>query len=123
MTATRADLLPSVQPLETIHEWTIMDDTPPETTLLAPFPTNPSGNAVDFHFTGSDNGTHTANLEFECLLDHGELGDGVFTPCSSPWHIADLTGGTHTFQVRAIDETPLTDLGRRASRGTSSRRR
>ena len=106
VTATRADLLPSVQPLETIHEWVITDNTPPETTLVAPFPTNPSGNAVDFHFTGTDNGTETANLEFECLLDQGELGDGVFTPCSSPWHIADLTGGTHTFQVRAIDETP-----------------
>ena len=91
------------------HEWVITDDVAPDTILLAPAPTNPSGNQVDFHFTGIDNGTIADNLEFECLLDAGELGNGEFTPCSSPWHIADLVGGTHTFQVRAIDETPLTD--------------
>ncbi|MDZ5622522.1 right-handed parallel beta-helix repeat-containing protein [Nocardioides sp. HM23] len=103
VTATRADLLPSV-PLNTaLHEWVIADEAAPEARLLEPLPTDPSADEVTFTFTGSDNGTTAANLEFECRLDGGE-----WIPCSSPHTIPDLTGGEHTFAVRAIDETALT---------------
>ena len=103
VTATRADLLPSVTLLAAAHEWVITDEAAPTTTLMAPLPTNPSGNDVTVHFIGSDNGTVSANLEFECALD------GLpFEPCSSPWQLTDLTGGEHTIEVRAIDEVPLT---------------
>ncbi|SDU18316.1 parallel beta-helix repeat (two copies) [Jiangella alkaliphila] len=105
VTATRADLLPSVTLETALHEWVVTDDTAPETTLLAPLPSNPSGNEVEFRFTGSDNGTIPANLEFECALDAAP-----FEPCSTPWTLPELAGGEHTFQVRAVDETPLTDL-------------
>jgi hypothetical protein len=78
VTATRADLLPSVTVNEAIHEWMIVDDAAPVTILLEPLPSDPSANEVTFTFTGTDNGTIPQNLDFECLLDSGELGDGVF---------------------------------------------
>ncbi len=56
--ATRADLLPSVTTNVATHEWVINDDAAPTAVLLAPLPTDPSGNDVTFAFTGSDNGTH-----------------------------------------------------------------
>src|SRR5918996_19104 len=105
VTATRADLLPSVILNTATHEWVITDDGAPETTLLAPLPTDPSGADVTFTFTGSDNGTPPANLDFECRLD----GVDPWVSCSSPHPISNLTGGEHTFEGRAIDETLLTD--------------
>ena len=102
--ATRADLLPSVALLEATHEWVIADEAAPETILLLT-PSNPSGNEAEFRFTGSDNGTIPANLTFECRLD----GVDPWVGCSSPHTIPGLTGGEHTFEVRATDETLLTD--------------
>ncbi len=104
VTATRADLLPSVTLNTALHEWVITDDAAPETTLLAT-PSSPSGNEVEFRFTGSDNGTSAANLTFECRLDGVEPWAG----CSSPHTVPDLTGGEHTFEVRATDQTAITD--------------
>ncbi|MDQ4052551.1 MAG: DNRLRE domain-containing protein [Actinomycetota bacterium] len=102
--ATNPTLLESVVTNEAIHEWTITDDAAPDTTLLSPLPADPSGNQVEFRFTGSDNGTPAANLTFECSLD-----GAPFAACSSPWNVSELTGGEHTFEVRATDETALTD--------------
>ncbi|WP_162605917.1 right-handed parallel beta-helix repeat-containing protein [Jiangella aurantiaca] len=104
VTATRTDLLPSVTLNTATHEWVINDEAAPETVLLAT-PSSPSGNEVEFRFTGSDNGTVPANLEFECRLD----GVDPWAGCSSPHTIADLTGGEHTFEVRAVDETLQAD--------------
>ncbi len=56
-------------------------------------------------FTGTDNATTTANLEFECRLD----GVDPWAGCDSPYPVSALTGGEHTFEVRAIDQVPLTD--------------
>jgi hypothetical protein len=103
VTATRADLLPSVTLNTAIHEWVITDDTAPVTILLEPLPSDPSGNEVTFTFTGSDNGTLPPNLDFECRLD----GIDPWVACSSPRTIPALTGGEHTFEVRATDEVPL----------------
>jgi CSLREA domain-containing protein len=105
VTATRADILPSVVLNTALHEWVITDSSAPETILLDPLPADPSGNEVEFRFTGSDDGTIPANLDFECRLD----GVDPWVGCSSPWTIPGLTGGEHTFEVRAIDETLLTD--------------
>jgi hypothetical protein len=104
--ATNPTLLESVVTNEATHEWTITDATAPETTLLAPLPADPSGNQVEFRFTGSDNGTLAANLTFECSLD-----GAAFEACSSPWNVSELTGAQHTFEVRAIDQStpPLVD--------------
>ncbi|HEX7255365.1 MAG TPA: right-handed parallel beta-helix repeat-containing protein [Gaiellaceae bacterium] len=101
--ATKPHLL--VGGVPATHQWTITDDVAPETVLLAPLPANPSADAVELRFTGTDNGTLPANLDFECALD-----GAAFAPCSSPLSLTELTGGQHTFQVRATDEVPLTDL-------------
>jgi parallel beta-helix repeat protein len=102
--ATNPTLLESVPRNTALHEWTITDATAPNTILLAPLPPDPSGNEAEFRFTGTDNGTLAASLQYECAVD-----SGPFEPCSSPWSPPALTGGEHTFQVRAIDLVPLTD--------------
>jgi parallel beta-helix repeat protein len=105
--ATNATVLESVQLNEATHEWTITDATPPTTVLLAPLPANPSGADVEFRFSGTDSGTLTANLTFECRLDG--VDPDPYAPCSSPYAISTLTSGEHTFEVRAVDPTGNTD--------------
>ena len=41
---------------------------------------------------------------FECSLD-----GAVFSPCSSPTSYINLTGGAHSFQVRAVDTSGSKD--------------
>ena len=53
-----------------------------------------------FSFTG----TATAAV-FECQLDQG-----LYQPCASPAVYSELSKGTHTFQVRAIDSNGFVDL-------------
>jgi hypothetical protein len=73
---------------------------PPE-TILATTPTDPSGPAVSFVFTGTDDVAVTA---FECSLD-----DAAFAECTSPHGYSGLALGTHTFQVRAVDTEGVVD--------------
>ncbi|MGH9192454.1 MAG: right-handed parallel beta-helix repeat-containing protein [Acidimicrobiales bacterium] len=82
------------------HAWTIVaDTTAPDTAITA----GPSGTntAVDvaFEFSGSDDTSLPADLEFECAFD-----GGAFESCSSPHQIQGLTPGEHSFAVRAVDE-------------------
>jgi parallel beta-helix repeat protein len=88
-----------VESTNAAYEWTVIDVTPPETTItLAPAALTGSPTAT-FEFTGSDNGTLVPNLEFECSLD-----GAAYAPCNSPHQILELTAGAHTFAVRAVDE-------------------
>jgi hypothetical protein len=82
----------------TRHVFTI-DITPPDTTLDS-HPTDPS-NSADATFTFSSTETPAT---FECQLD-----DGGFTACSSPETYTGLTDGSHTFEVRSIDEAGNVD--------------
>jgi CSLREA domain-containing protein len=82
------------------HSWTVVaDTTDPDTAITA----GPSGanTAVDvgLEFTGSDDTTLAADLEFECAFD-----GGPFESCASPHVIQGLAPGDHSFAVRAIDE-------------------
>jgi hypothetical protein len=80
------------------YTWTI-DLTAPNTTVDTN-PANPtSATGATFTFSSTEGGS-----TFECQLD-----GGGFTSCSSPKSYAGLTGGAHTFQVRATDPAGNTD--------------
>lgn len=73
--------------------WTI-DTAPPAAPVITSAPPNPSGiRSATFEFSDSESG-----VSFQCRLDAGG-----FTACSSPQPYADLTDGSHTFSVKAID--------------------
>ncbi|MCB0072377.1 MAG: hypothetical protein KDE20_12995, partial [Caldilineaceae bacterium] len=73
-------------------------------TAITTGPANPSGlNTATFTFTGTPGGRDIA--AFECRLD-----GGAFAPCATPWSYADLSQGSHTFDVRAVDESGYVDL-------------
>ena len=70
-------------------------------TAISSGPSNPSAvNSAQFVFTGS-----ATAAALECSLDNG-----VYTPCASPTTYTDLSKGSHTFRVRAIDGRGLPDL-------------
>ncbi len=99
--STKPHLLIEGEPIE--HIWTVNDATDPDTLFIDPLPAAIGAEEVVFNFAGSDpGGTPTEELSFECSLD------GLpFEPCSSPETLSDLTGGMHTFQVRAVDNGTL----------------
>jgi parallel beta-helix repeat protein len=80
-----------------------LETTPPDTLFtLTGTPPDPSAStSATFSFTGSDNETTAAALRFECRLDSQNEAD--FMGCSSPQTYTNLSIGTHTFDVRAID--------------------
>jgi Bacterial Ig domain/Cellulase (glycosyl hydrolase family 5) len=85
------------------YSWTVVDTTPPETTITAgPSGTMTSINA-SFEFTASEAAT------FDCVLD-----GAASATCTSPQSYSGLGNGTHTFSVAAkdaagnVDPTPAT---------------
>ncbi len=72
----------------------LVDDVPPETTITS----GPSGtvksDSATFGFASSEPGS-----TFRCRLD----GAATFTACASPRSYANLSDGSHTFRVRAVD--------------------
>ena len=77
------------------YTW-VIDATGP-TTTIGSTPPNPTNSAfATFAFSAVDAGSGVAS--FECKLDAGS-----FAACSSPVNFTSLSAGSHTFQVRAID--------------------
>jgi Carbohydrate binding domain len=68
------------------------DTTPPNTFIDS----GPSGSVTDTSATFSFSANEPST--FQCRLD-----GGAFAPCTSPTSYADLTPGSHTFQVAATD--------------------
>jgi parallel beta-helix repeat protein len=92
------------------YEWTVvpnLDVVPPDTQITAGPPTDGPTSESAFTFTGTDDATAPAGLEFECRLDSTDEAD--FLPCTSPFTYPNpespepLAAGDHRFDVRAID--------------------
>lgn len=91
----------NVDPSPVSYSFTVeLDLTPPETFLIET-PPNPSGSSVAFTFGATDNATPAQFLEFECRLDSND--PLAWLECTNPAAFANLTPGSHTFQVRATD--------------------
>ncbi len=76
----------------------IEDSTAPETAIDT-HPSDPSASAAaSFTFSGTDLGG-SGVASFECQLD-----GGGFSACTSPQAYSSLADGSHTFEVRAIDQ-------------------
>jgi Bacterial Ig-like domain len=78
--------------LDSAKRTVVVDNSPPDTTITAS-PASPSTQSVSFSFTSTQAGS-----TFECELDAGG-----FTACTSPKAYTGLSGGSHTFRVRATD--------------------
>ncbi|MCL4859476.1 MAG: HYR domain-containing protein, partial [Caldilineaceae bacterium] len=91
------DAAGNVDPTPAEYGWTI-DATPPNTAITSEPPPLTNSLVALFAFSGNDNVTPAAGLDFECQLD-----GGAFTACASPQEYTDLADGEHTFRVRAID--------------------
>ncbi len=87
-----SDALGNTDPTPAAYTWTVVDTTPPETTITG----GPSGTttAHDATFALAANESAT----FECALD-----GAAWSPCTSPIAYTALADGTHSFQVRATD--------------------
>jgi hypothetical protein len=69
------------------------DTTSPESTIISDPSGSVSSASASFTFSSSE-----ANSTFECRLDGGAYGS-----CASPMSYANLSDGSHTFEVRATD--------------------
>ena len=81
------------------YPWEVRAD-PPD-TMIDPLPPDVTNGSASFHFTSSRPGS-----TFECRRDQA----AAYAPCSTPARYASLTGGTHTFRVRATDAAGQTDV-------------
>jgi hypothetical protein len=84
------------------------DVTPPETTITQKPPNPTSKRDATFAFTGTDNLTPAADIEFQCRLDPQNAAPGtdplsLWLDCLSPQVYTGLAPGKHTFEVQALD--------------------
>jgi hypothetical protein len=90
-----------MQLVPTLYEWEVVlppDTTGPETTITRGAPLLTVNYISSFEFAGSDDQTHSLDLEFECSLD-----GAAFEQCETPEEIEVTTAGEHTLLVRAVD--------------------
>lgn len=92
----------NIDPTPASHPWNaVPDSTPPLVTIL----TGPAGTTLEvdaqFTFIGTDTSSPQLALTYECAVDSTAEVD--FEPCSSPAGVSGMTGGEHTFYVRAVD--------------------
>src|SRR5439155_296782 len=86
------DAAGNVDPTPAQFSWSV--DTAPPDTLLDSMPFNPTNQTTaNFTFHATEPGS-----TFECILN-----GSAFAPCSSPAQYT-VVDGSHTFQVRAIDQ-------------------
>ena len=79
----------------------------PDTTIVdKPAPVTSSQYAL-FTFIGTDDTTPLSGLEFECRLD--STSDLDWVECENPQEYFGVAPGTHTFEVRALDQNEQPD--------------
>src|ERR671916_853542 len=78
------------------------DTSAPETRITEQPAKTSNSAAATFRFDATDNKTPAADLKFECRLDSTEPAD--FGSCTSPQGYSGLNEGSHTFDVRAVDQ-------------------
>jgi hypothetical protein len=84
------------------QSWTVVDTTPPQTTISSHPGISSSDTSPTFKFRSTESGSR-----FECRLD-----GGAWRSCSSPKTYTGLSAGQHVFRVRArdvsgnVDRTP-----------------
>ena len=96
-------------PTSTITVSTIPTDTVPPSTTLLTGPgagTTVCANSVTFTYTGLDNLTPVASLQYETQLDGGAWSTPSLTTTIT---LTGLTHGSHTFAVRAVDQAGNVD--------------
>jgi hypothetical protein len=97
-----ADSLGNTDATPASFTW-VVDTTAPNTTITGN-PANPTISAsATFTFTGADTGG-SGVASFQCQLD-----GGGFSACTTGVNYTGLSNGSHTFQVRAIDNVGLVD--------------
>jgi parallel beta-helix repeat protein len=98
------------------------DDEAPDSEYLSG-PIQDSLETVAFTFTGSDNLTPQAELQYECRLVETDLTEApepiapwepvppefMWSGCASPWQVPLIEEGLFSFEVRAIDRAGNVD--------------
>lgn len=79
---------------------TNLTEAPTTSVIVGPADPNASSLAT-FIFTGSDNQTSLAELQFQCRLDSSD--PNAWADCESPVTYTGLGLGAHLFEVRAVD--------------------
>jgi sugar lactone lactonase YvrE len=85
------------------YTWT-MDNTPPSVNITSAPPVLTTANSASFSFNSGD-----PSASFDCHID-----SLPYAPCTSPSSYSGLTGGQHTFYVRASD--PLGNMSAPATK-------
>ncbi len=79
------------------YTWEI-DTDEPDTTITPPTPANPTNQtSASFTYTSDED-----PASFECSLDSDD--ESAFAPCNTQPQTYNVSEGSHTFYVRAIDE-------------------
>ncbi len=73
----------------------VVDRTPPRTTLTSKRFTNTKDRTPTFKFSANEH-----PVRFQCRMDRGQ-----WKACNSVWTSPRLTKGKHTFRVRAVDRS------------------
>ncbi len=95
------DGIGNTDPTPATFTW-VVDANAPDTTIDSN-PADPDSDSTPtFTFSGTDAGSGVAG--FECSIDAG-----AFAACTSPNTLGTLADGSHTFQVRAVDNLGNTD--------------
>jgi parallel beta-helix repeat protein len=107
VTALKQHLLVDAEPV--MREWTVVDETAPETTIENGPPAEILlGDVAKFAFSSNE-----PDAVFECALDTAEGAEPEFSACASPpqnsAEFSGLEGGRHELLVRAVDPSENAD--------------